>query len=445
MTLGTATAGAARSGAVAHESQRWSTAARVLFILAAVGSFTSPPLANIAAGLALIAYGAIPGAWPRLRAAASRPLGRGILILLATLAVATLWADPAPWARRFASWWSWRPLLLTLVGSALFDEPLWRDRLARALVALLALAALASFALRFMPNPVLIDEPGILLRNHTTQGMAFVAGVALAGMLAWGRPVSPRGRWLLIGAIALFLLNIATVTSGRSAHVALLVTAAVGAFCLVRGRGRWLALLLVPLLGAGLLASSSLVRDRFEKAVSELGTVSTAPEATSMGIRVYIWSTTRELIERRPLLGYGVGGFAPAYAALIRQHEIDSANWRDASRATDTHNEYLHILVEAGLPGLLAFLVFVTGALRQPAPAPYRGCGLALLCAWLTTSLLNSHFQTFAEAHLLGLVLGGLLGSETRPYRDTAGKTAGGAAAGGGAASSEAASAATSS
>jgi len=384
--------------------------ARGLFALAAIGSVTSPPVANIAAALGLIAFCAIPGAWPRLRAAAARPLGRGVLVFLLTMAVAMLWAD-APWGRRLAAWWSWRPLILMLVGTALFDSAAARDRFARVLVGALALAAVASFVLRMMPNPVVIDDPGILLRNHTTQGMAFVAGTALAVLLAWGRPVSARGRWLLVGALLLFFANIALIATGRSGHVALLVAAALSAAAVLRGRQRWWVLVLIPVAGTLVLASSPMVRDRFTQAYGELGTVQTAPAETSMGLRLIIWPTTLDLIAERPLLGYGVGGFAPAYARLIHQRYSD---WR-AAEAKDTHNQYLHVVVEAGMPGALAFLFFLAGVLRQRAPPPYRGVGLALFAAWLTTSLLNSHFQTFAEAHLIGLVLGVLLAVDAEP------------------------------
>jgi len=60
----------------------------------------------------------------------------------------------------------------------------------------------------------------------------------------------------------------------------------------------------------------------------------------------------------------------------------------------------------------VAFAAFVAGVLRQRAPAPYRGAALALLAAWLCTSVFNSHFQTFAEGHLLALVLGVLLATQ---------------------------------
>ncbi len=384
--------------------------ARVLFVIAAVGAVSSPPVANIAAALGLLAFAAVPGAWQRLCRTAAQPLGRGILIFLATMAVAMLWAD-APWGRRFAAWWSWRPLLLLLFGACLFGDERWKDRFALGLVTALALAAVASFILRLMPNPVLIDDPGILLRNHTTQGMAFVAGTALAVLLSFGRPLPRWQRTLVLLALVLFIANIALIATGRSAHVALLVAATIAGAVVLPGRRRWWVLVLVPLLGLALLAASPMVRERFTQAVGELDTVQTSASETSMGLRLIIWPTTLELIGRRPLLGYGVGGFAPAYAQLIHQRYSD---WRSAE-AKDTHNQYLHVLVEAGIPGIAAFAWFLLGLVRQPAPQPYRGIGLSLLGAWLVTSLLNSHFQTFAEAHLIGLVLGALLAGADGP------------------------------
>ena len=380
--------------------------ARMLFLLAAIGSVTSPPLANIAAALGLIASAAAPGAWPRLRAALGTPLGRGIVVFLATMGVAMLWAE-APWGRRLAAWWSWRPLILLLVATTVYDSQAWKDRFAAALVALLALAAVASFGLRLMPDPVLIDDPGILLRNHTTQGMAFVVAATLALLLAMGRPLPPlwrRGAWL---ALALAVANIALIATGRSAHLALLVAGAIALATLLTGRRRWWMLVLVPVVGTLALASSPMVRERFTQAVGEVDTAKTSPAETSMGLRLVIWPTTLDLIAQRPVFGYGVGGFAPAYAQLIHQRYSD---WR-AAEAKDTHNQYLHVMVEAGLPGVAAFLFLLWGIARQSVAGPYRGIALALLAAWLATSLFNSHFQTFAEAHLLGLVLGALLGA----------------------------------
>jgi len=388
-------------------AQRWAPAARLCVLLATVGSFTSPPVTNIAAALALVAFFFIPGAWTRLRGVATRPLGTGVLILLATMALAMLWSE-APWGRRFAEWWSWRPLLLLLVTFTLFGAAQIKDRFALGLVGVLVVCAVASFLVLLLPNPVFIDQPGVILRNHTTQGMALVVGTVFAATLAWGRPMSARLRLALFAAIALFVANLALVTTGRSSHLALLVAGAVCAFFLMKGRARWWAAIGVVLLGTAILASSSMVRDRFAAAFEEIGTANTVTIETPIGSRIVIWKTTRDLIARRPLLGYGMGGFASAYSQRI-QEDHDFA-WH--AEVKDPQNEYLRIVVEAGIPGALAFALFVAGVLRQEAPMPYRGAALALLAAWLATSVFNSHFQTFAEAHLLAFVLGVLLATE---------------------------------
>ncbi len=74
-------------------------------------------------------------------------------------------------------------------------------------------------------------------------------------------------------------------------------------------------------------------------------------------------------------------------------------------------------MVDAGIPGALAFVAFVFSVFRQEARAPYRGAAQALLLAWLFTSVFNSNFQTFAEAHLLALVLGVLLAGQAPAQR----------------------------
>ena len=400
MSLSTEAMAASPSG------ERWAPAARVCMLLATVGCFTSPPLTNIAAGLGLLAFFFTPGAWERLRAAAVRPLGVGVLILLAAMALAMLWSD-APWARRFSEWWSWRPLLLLLVLTTLFGDARSKDRFALALIGVLAVCAVASFLVLLLPNPVFIDQPGVILRNHTTQGMALVVGVVLCAMLAWGRPVGPRLRITLLAAIALFVANLALVTTGRSSHVALLVAGGLCALSLARGRWRWWAAAAVVVGGAAILASSSMVRDRFASAVAEIGTANTVTIETPIGSRIVIWKTTRDLIIARPWLGYGMGAFASAYSQRI-QEDREFA-WH--AEVKDPQNEYLRVLVDAGALGALAFAAFVIGVLRQRADAPYRGAALALFAAWLATSVFNSHFQTFAEAHLLALVLGVLLAS----------------------------------
>ena len=242
--------------------------------------------------------------------------------------------------------------------------------------------------------------------------MAFVVAAVLALLWPWAGRCRRAGAGPPGSALVLAVANIALIATGRSAHVALLVYGRHSAGTLLMG-APLVDAGLVPLVGpAWRCASSPMVRERFTQAVGEVDTARgrIATSETSMGLRLVIWPTTLDLIRQRPVLGYGVGGFAPAYAQLIHQRYSD---WR-AAEAKDTHNQYLHVIVEAGLPGVAAFLLFLWGVVRQPVPGPYRGVALALFAAWLVTSLFNSHFQTFAEAHLISLVLGALLGAAPR-------------------------------
>jgi O-antigen ligase len=400
--------------------------ARGLLLLAAFGSFTSPPLANLAGVLALACLAAAPGAGARLRTLLAGPAARGVLALLAVMAAAMLWAE-APWAARFAAWWSWRPLLLVLMGwIAWRGDARSQLSFARWLANTIALCALASFAFRLVPSlPVLPDrEPGVLLRDHVMQGMVMVAGVVLT--VAEWKAVGARGayRGLLALRIALMLANLAIVCVGRSGHVALLAACAALAFLLAPAGRRWRATILVGAAALVVLVSSPMVRERFQFGWSEMTTVEAGagPPAgeSSMGLRRAIWRRTFSIIRDHPLLGVGVGGFAPAYAARIPPDATGS----EAARAKDTHNQYLHVQVEAGLPGTLAFLAMIALMVRQRGSAPWREAGVALLAAWLATSLFNSHFENFDEAHFLGVLLGALLAPAAQAsLRDTSAST----------------------
>lgn len=191
--------------------------------------------------------------------------------------------------------------------------------------------------------------------------------------------------------------------------MAFVVAAATVALVSLRGRMRIGALVLLTVLVATAFAASPRLQERYALGVRELRTVSDLQEVTSMGIRTVIWDSTRDLIEARPVLGCGLGGFAPAYAMRIAQNY--SEGWR-ATPVADPHNQYLFLWAEAGLPGLLAFLLFLLALWRQRPPTACGATGIALVMAWCATSMFSSHFQTFNEGHLIALFIGVFLARE---------------------------------
>jgi O-antigen ligase len=125
-----------------------------------------------------------------------------------------------------------------------------------------------------------------------------------------------------------------------------------------------------------------------------------------MGIRVILYENTLDLVRQRPLFGVGTGGFGAAYAAQVQGKYSD---WR-SQPSLDPHNQYLFFLAEQGLVGLAVFLTFIGLALADRGDGgPTRLVAIGLLLGWCATSLLSSHFQTFAEGHLLAFLLAAML------------------------------------
>jgi len=387
---------------------RWLDSARWSAIVGACTVMVSPPLANAAIVVMLACFVASGEAWPRLRQALAQPLAIGALLVIAVIALGMLWST-VPWVERWRAFYAWRKLWIVPVLLALFGPVLWKERLLTAFVAVCGIAAMASFALVVQSGQLPSDQyhpAASVLRNHAAQSMAFAAAVFIAIWAASRREVDRRLRLAAVAAAALLALNLAFVTPGRSGYLALVVMLAVFAAGRLRS---WRGLAIAGTLGAlfaAAMAVSPLARDRIGLALHELQTVRQAEAISSMGIRVIMYENTLQLVRERPLIGAGTGGFGEAYAAQVKGRYSD---WR-AQPSLDPHNQYLFFLAEQGLLGLAAFLAFIALALADRGDGgATRLLAVGILLAWCATSLLSSHFQTFAEGHLLAFLLAAML------------------------------------
>jgi O-antigen ligase len=403
-----ASGGAADTLVGSAKSSRWIEVARWAAIVGACSVMVSPPLGNAAIVLMLVCLLASGQAGVRLRQAITQPLALGAGLIVAVVAIGMLWSD-VPWADRLRAFWTWRKLWIIPVVLALFGPALWKRRMIVGYVAVCAVAVLISFGIVAvtgrLPTEV-TDIAGSLLRNHSSQSMAFAVAAFLALLLALDAGISKAWRMAATIAAVLLALNMAFITPGRSGYLALAVMLVVLVVGSVRG---WRNLLLVATLGAlfaTALALSPLARDRLGSAVKEWRTVATAGVKTPMGIRANLYENTLELVRERPWLGVGSGGFERAYAAHVKDKYTD---WRVLSSG-DPHNQYLFFLAEQGILGLLVFVAFIVLALADRGDGGRtRIVAVGMLLAWCATSLLSSHFQTFAEGHLLAFFLAAML------------------------------------
>jgi len=358
--------------------------ARVAAFLVVIGAAVTPPLVSLASIVWLASVLRLPDLRARFVWLRGQPLLRGWAVLVAVLLLSAVYGLGRGLQRRF------------VLGFVVF-----------AVVA--ALAALLALAVGFSKSEAF---SGVVLRNQVTQALVFAAGTLMAGALAWRTPAG--GRRVALALAALFLLAVLVfLQTGRSGFVALVVGAGALLVLSTHGRTRLVALVVLPVAVAALVAASPTLQQRFAQGLSEARAAAQADTYTSMGIRRVIWDVTGELVAARPLAGYGLGGYAPAYAERIAQRYRDG--WQ-ATPTTDPHNQYLYLWAEAGVAGLLALALLLAGAWRQRSragePALHAALGLALLAAWCVNSLFSSHFQTFNEGHLIVVFAGVLLARE---------------------------------
>jgi len=389
-------------------SSRWIDAARWAAIVGVCAVMVSPPLGNAAIVVMLVCFFASGQSMARLRQAVGHPLAIGAAAVVIVVAAGMLWSN-VPWTERLQAFYTWRRLWIIPVVLALFGPALWKQRMIVAFVAVCAVAVIISFGMVAVAGSLpteLHDPAGSLLRNHSAQSMAFAVAAMLSLWLA-GRPdIGNRLRSAAGVAVALFVLNMTLVTPGRSGYLALAVMLLVFAAASLRQRRSFALVAMLAALFTGALVFSPLARDRLDLALQEWQSAHTAGKGASMGVRAILYENTLELVRERPWFGVGSGGFGQAYAAHVKDKYAD---WR-AFTSGDPHSQYLFFLAEQGIFGLLAFLLFIALSLSDRGDrGPTRVIAVAMLLAWCATSLLNSHFQTFAEGHLLAFFLAAML------------------------------------
>jgi O-antigen ligase len=264
---------------------------------------------------------------------------------------------------------------------------------------------------------------GIAFHNYTVQGLSFAVAMIMC-IAAIMRPEAFAGDRLLgdwrimVVVIAMMAVDVAFLLWGRSGYLALVIMAVAVVTFLARGSWRTKALagLGVLVFVCLLLGLDGQVRGRVGQALHEFETGRQSATPTSLGYRAVFWPTTMRMVRDHPIFGVGTGGFEDGY----RPYGQTVSGWQ-GNETGDPHNQFLKILGEQGLLGLVAFLFFIFRALTCPGPAPYRQVAAAALIGWCATSLANSHFSTFVEGRLIFFWLGAMLATPSNGI-ETAGR-----------------------
>jgi O-antigen ligase len=270
-----------------------------------------------------------------------------------------------------------------------------------------------------------------------------IAGALLAGLYAlWfvlsgqtgahGSRVEGTTNPIYFGgfALAFALMLLPQLTGGQKADsrrvlVLLAITLALVANALSGSRGAWLAipalLLIYPLtlgrqlrpalrlglppallaLSAAIIAGSvMLINDRYAETLIDLARIHQGlPSDGAIGLRLGMWQVAWQQFLEQPLLGSGPGSFGQALLSAIESGRL---NAEDYAGFRHPHNQYLSVMLVAGLIGLTGLLFLLGSALwlfaRRLAPGDIPGAGLAwaglsLVCVVAVMALSESLFD----------------------------------------------------
>ncbi|HWR98262.1 MAG TPA: O-antigen ligase family protein, partial [Candidatus Methanoperedens sp.] len=362
-------------------------------------------------GLGLAIAGAL-GSWragaPRLRTPFDAPL---LAFLGVTLVSALASEAPGEALQRLAG--GWIILALYLVTGWLGD-----------------LERLERFLLLLLPPAVLFGAYGIV--QHFTGVNLFGSGGPMHSLVIGERLVYfPRGGfshyqtyanvYFVIFCLACGLAAAATSARARAWRRALagfLGVVVVFTFT----RGIWLSLL------AALVILSCVFARRASLIIAAAGALALAAvlllpsslrtralstaDLSSNVERLLLWETAWNMIRDRPILGVGVGNYASAQDAYIRE-EVPLTMTR-----THVHNIWLQAAVERGVLGMLALLWLLaavvaaaTRALRRALPVGGRqramaAASLAALIGFLIDGLVQNNLGDSQATLLFWLAAG---------------------------------------
>jgi len=209
--------------------------------------------------------------------------------------------------------------------------------------------------------------------------------------------------WLFIATVALF--NITFVAPGRIGMLVLIFLGIL--YCIQRFsfKMQMAGFLLLALLCTALYFSSENISSRISGAIDEIEMYEPGSSRSSMGMRLDWYSNCLELFMKKPVFGYGTGGFEVAHDNLIKGSE---------TKPTDNpHNEYLFIAVQLGGTGLFLFLLLmsmeIVASLKLEKPGKWilQGVVVSMAIGCLLNSFLYDSLQGHYFAFLSAVLLSG--------------------------------------
>ena len=353
--------------------------------------------------------GAYRDKWRVLRA---HPMALAALALFAILLIGCLYGDAGPGDRVFYIG-RYRDLLWIPLLIYVFRDPGTRHHGILALAASLALILVWSTLFKIGVIPALPFTHGdqanpVVFKLKLTHNLLMAFAVFLFASLA----VEAAGRrlrlvWTTLAVLA--AVNVTLLVQGATGYLVMGLLALYMGHVWAGWRGTAAAAATVLLLFAALTVVPGPFQQRMLQMSREAANLATPPASpgTSLGLRHEYYRLTLQIIRNHPLAGVGTGGFPKAYAEKARE--------RGSYEGRNPHNEYLLVMAQNGVIGLLLLLYLfwrhwqLAPRLATPLETHLaRGLVLTIAVGCLINSFLLDHTEGLLYAWMTGLLFGGL-------------------------------------
>ncbi len=299
-------------------------------------------------------------------------------------------------------------LLLVLMLTVTFSNPIWRGRAWWAFTLSMLIVLASTYANVFVNLPwsntqnLGIGADHSVFVEYVSQSVMTAIFFAMAlNKALCSTNLGSRSAWVLVAIAAagsvLFLLQ------GRSGLVAVMVVLLTFLALYARGTKRWSIALGVVLLGITLITSSPLMKDRLTMAHQEISSYQPT-DRTSLGLRITMWKLALDKMMEHPFTGTGSGTY----------HQIAAQHFGHCEyTCTHPHNQYLFFGMEYGFIGLLAYLWLLWRLLSiaRHSITSERAVLYALVAVLAVDSLFNVPLWYRAQSYFFYVMLGLLVAS----------------------------------
>jgi len=360
--------------------------------------------------LMLLAAGGYQEHWQRWRAS---PFAMVTLLLFAVIFLGVSYSH-APFDEIRRSLTKYSRLLYAPIAISVLVDARWRRRALMAWMAsmLLTLALSYLHALWAFPLARATREGELgdhyIFKHHITQNVMMSVFAVAAFAEAWrlrGAEGMSKKAWCWVMVAIAAAINVLFFVLGRAGYITLMVNllvVALVAFMAARDAR------LMTVVGAFMLivvvaaASSDAVHERFHTAISEVESSQERGISTSIGQRMEYASKSIDLIEARPIVGWGTGSYAQEYCRIAKSPE-----WCKLG-AYNPHNQFLFFAVQFGLLGLAALIAWLVmaGVAFRRLPLAKQMIAYSLLATLVVHSLLDSPLYIVTEGTWYPLMLG---------------------------------------